>query len=62
MSSGVGDVSMQTGYQISVDYQVVMVQHVAFMELALERSHNQGRRDTYNPHDELTLAEAVRGT
>ena len=38
MSSGVGDVSMQTGYQISVDYQVVMVQHVAFMELALERS------------------------
>ena len=38
MSSRVGDLSMQTGYQISVDYQVVMVQHVAFMELALERS------------------------
>ena len=24
--------------------------------------YNQGWRDTYNPHDELTLAEAVRGT
>ena len=34
MSRRVGDVSMLTGYQVSLDYQVVMVQHVAFTELA----------------------------